>query len=81
MTRASAMASARAMALGTLTPQKNTSQLADFCSAHVAGFYAAIDTMPLFHDAMSPRPAFGRQSALASLALFWHSCEGSRAVS
>ena len=43
MARSSSVMSTRAMALGTLTPRRNTSQLADFCSAQVAGFCSAVD--------------------------------------
>ena len=43
MARASSVVNARAMALDTITPNRNTSQLADSCSASVAGFCSAID--------------------------------------
>lgn len=43
MARASSVVSARAMAPGSLTQQRNRTKLADFCSATVAGFYAAVD--------------------------------------
>ena len=45
MARASSVVSARAMAPGSLTQQRNRTKLADSCSATVAGFYAAVDTM------------------------------------
>lgn len=44
MARASSVVSARAMAPGSLTQQRNRTKLADSCSATVAGFYAAVDT-------------------------------------
>ena len=43
MARASSVVSARAMAPGSLTQQRNRTKLADSCSATVAGFYAAVD--------------------------------------
>lgn len=45
MARASSVVSARAMAPGSLTQQRNRTKLADSCSATVAGFYAAVDTL------------------------------------
>ena len=44
MAPASSVVSARAMALGSITQHRNRTKVADFCSAPVAGFYAAIDT-------------------------------------
>ena len=44
MARASSVVSARAMALDNLTQPEPKPQLADFCSAPMAGFYAAVDT-------------------------------------
>ena len=49
MARASSVVSARAMAPGSLTQQRNRTKLADSCSATVAGFYAAVDTFDLRH--------------------------------
>ena len=43
MARASSVVSARAMALDNLTQPEPKPQLADFCSAPMAGFYAAVD--------------------------------------
>ena len=45
MARASSVVSARAMAPGSLTQQRNRTKLADSCSATVAGFYAAVDSI------------------------------------
>ena len=44
MAPASSVVSARAMALGSLSQHRNETQVADSCSAPVAGFYAAVDT-------------------------------------
>jgi|GEM_PF-6822638 len=44
MAPASSVVSARAMALGSLPKHRNVTQVADCCSAPVAGFYAAVDT-------------------------------------
>ena len=66
MAHASSVVSARAMAPGTITPHKNTSQLDDYCSALVADYCSAVDRlcctnrqaggMPLLPDRPIPRP-------------------------
>lgn len=45
MARASSVVNARAMALASITQHRNGTKVADFCSAPVAGFYTAIDTL------------------------------------
>lgn len=57
MARASSVVSARAMALDNLTQPEPKPQLADFCSAPMAGFYAAVDT--LFPRDDESLPMFG----------------------
>lgn len=52
MARASSAVSARAMALASLTQHRNRTKLADFCSAPVAGFYAAVDSRAAYSPAM-----------------------------
>ena len=47
MAHASSVVSARAMAPGTITPHKNTSQLDDYCAALVADYCSAVDTSSL----------------------------------
>ena len=61
MARASSVVSARAMAPGSLTQQRNRTKLADSCSATVAGFYAAVDNLRtdgiagVMREMMTPR--------------------------
>ena len=45
MAHASSVVSARAMAPGTITPHKNTSQLDDYCADLVADYCSAVDIL------------------------------------
>ena len=54
MARASSVVSARAMALDNLTQPEPNPQLADLCSAPMAGFYAAVDNLRL-HQTLTLR--------------------------